>query len=279
MGDNIENTEKTDIYLRYCNLVENIGKDDPQKWNFKSNPDFTYMLEHTSYDLGIKFLEKILEYNLSEEDIKYIKLLITLNDSVGGSIKHFYNHINMKCSPSNLRYIYHSLCALNYAKSKNLKELDIIEIGGGYGGLSFYMINLANLFGIDIKTYTILDRKEPILMIKKYTGVLKKYLSAIKDMITVDVFNIDTDTNYKQFLKKNSFMISTSAYSEIPRAIQEKYTKEVINTYTSHGWISWNAIPIYDFVEKSHISYTTEEPLTGPPHLNKFVTFCPENKL
>jgi hypothetical protein len=33
----------------------------------------------------------------------------------------------------------------------NLNNIDIIEIGGGYGGLSFYLHHMSRLFNITIK--------------------------------------------------------------------------------------------------------------------------------
>ena len=46
---------------------------------------------------------------------------------------------------------------LKYIKEFDLKDLNIIEIGGGYGGLCYYLKNIAELYNINISSYTIFD--------------------------------------------------------------------------------------------------------------------------
>ena len=44
------------------------------------------------------------------------------------------------CSPTNLRYIYQSMLILKFMKEKLLNNVNVIEIGGGYGGLCFFYL-------------------------------------------------------------------------------------------------------------------------------------------
>ena len=171
----------------------------------------------------------------------------------------------MTCSPSNLRYLLHSLLFLEDMKKYKLNNIDIIEIGGGYGGLSFFIHNIAPLYEININSYIIFDLLEASLLQEKYLNALN-----IKNVHFNQLDNVDN-------LKNNSFLISTYAFSEIPMSIQKDYSEKILNPYTNFGFIAWNNIPVYNFVENSIIEYEREYPLTGP--YNYYVKYYPNVKL
>ena len=50
--------------------------------------------------------------------------------------------------------------------------------------------------------------------------------------------------------------------------------KQIINPYTSFGFMSWNSIDVYNFVENSIIEKEREFPLTGVS--NYYVTYYPD---
>ena len=77
-------------------------------------------------------------------------------------------------------------------------------------------------------------------------------------------------------LKNNSFLISTYAFSEIPMSIQNEYSKNIINQYTNFGFIAWNSITVYKFVENSIIEKEKEYPRTGGKN-NNYVRYYPIN--
>ena len=147
----------------------------------------------------------------------------------------------MTCSPSNLRYLLHSLLILEDMKKYKLNNVDIIEIGGGYGGLCFFIHSIAQLYEININSYTIFDLLEPSLLQEKYLNVL--------NIEKVDFCQLDNFNN----LKNNSFLISNYAFSEISKELQTEYIEKIINPYTTFGFLTWNFISVYDFVENSII--------------------------
>ena len=67
-------------------------------------------------------------------------------------------------------------------------------------------------------------------------------------------------------LKNNSFLISTYSFSEIPISIQKEYSEKIINQKTNFGFIAWNSIPVYNFVENSIIEKERVYPLTVSPN-------------
>merc|ERR1711991_743560 len=136
----------------------------------------------------------------------------------------------MRCSPTNLRYILHCLLILEEMKKNKLNYVDIIEIGGGYGGLCFFIHRIAKIYEININSYTIFDLLEASLLQEKYLNTLN-----VKNTYFCQLDNFAN-------LKSNSYLVSTYAFSEIPISIQEEYSKKILNPYTNFGFIAWNSI-------------------------------------
>lgn len=255
-----------DIYTDYTNYIESILTDDINKWTFKSHPDYCFVLEHVSKEEGNSYMFEIENrFNLIYSANK--QFLIELcheNDLYGNPKKYSFSNFT-SCSPTNLRYILHSLLILTYMKECMLNNINIIEIGGGYGGLCFFMYKLSHLFNITISTYSMFDLPNPLLLQQKY---LEK-----KNIYNVNYLELD----YIKNIKENSFLISNYAFTEISFDLQKKYTSQLLNQYVSHGFLAWNAVEVYEFIENKIITSETEFPLTHS--LNKFVRFKPNNKI
>ena len=256
-----------DIYKQYTDFIKNTHLTlSPEQWYFKNNPNYSYMLEHVNYNQGVQYLHCIKRdfgefYNKNEQ---YLKELCEMNDKYGRTIKNTFANF-MTCSPTNLRYIYFSLLSLSHMIKCNINETDIIEIGGGYGGLCLFILKIAPLMNIKIKSYTIFDLDEPLILQKKY---LESH--GCNDIKYYHLKNFGE-------LQKNSFLVSTFAFSEIPSIIQQEYTSKILNIYVSSGFIAWNNIPLYKFIEGCNIENRVEEPLTNPSGFNKYVFFNKSN--
>jgi hypothetical protein len=150
---------------------------------------------------------------------------------------------------------------LQYMSECQLTQVDIIEIGGGYGGLCFFIYKLAHLFGITVNTYSIFDLPMPLTLQKKYLEALNIH--------GVQFLHLDNFST----LHQNSFLISNYAFSEISMDIQNKYTAAVLNPYVSYGFLAWNFIDVYAFINNKYILVEDEVPLTAPG--NKYVYIKP----
>ena len=250
-------------YDNYVNCINYNLNLSPDKWEFKSNSNYTGILEHVCEDQGTQYLNKIRTiyssfYNSKKE---FLTNLCYKNDAFGQTVKYTFDDF-AHCSPTNLRYIYQTLLVLDYVKKEMLNNLNIIEIGGGYGGLAFYIKNIAPVFGVKVSSYTIFDLPAP-------TQLQKKYLEAHG----MDIQAAVLDSFDPAQLHKNSFLISNYAFSEIEMDLQKQYTEKVLNPYVSHGFLAWNMIQIYEFIQDKSISFRREVPLTG--QYNYFVTFAP----
>ena len=141
MKDQIEFQPGCD-YNQYQQAIEGQLMLDPTKWTFKSDGRYTKILEHVSVSEGYGYLNCILDekYNMNEHK-DFLYDICKENDKYG--LPNFHNFENFgMTSPTNLRYILHSLLIISHMINCKLKEVDIVEIGGGYGGLSLFLHKL-----------------------------------------------------------------------------------------------------------------------------------------
>lgn len=239
-------------YDEYENFVsETVNSKD--LLNFKSNNHYTYMLEHVSKEQGLEYLNVLQEILTFEEIIAFC----FLNDSLGNPTKYNYNR-GLICSPTSLRYLYHAHLALKELEKNKLK--DIVEIGGGYGGLYLAIDFLHKKYLVEINSYNIIDLSPVIKLQQLYTSNFNTEIKLFVNESNLFGSNID---------KNNLFLISNYCFSELPREIQSKYI-EFLFPKVLHGFITWNHIYTYNF----GFSYTEEEeiPYTGLK-FNKFIRF------
>ncbi len=242
------------IYIRFNYFLKSICENNDISY-FKNNDSVTYMLEHVNFNQGLEYLSLIkLKTPFTQQDIiNYCNI----NDKIGGGVKYDYNFI--KTSPSNFRYIFHTYLILNHIKNLNLNDLNICEVGGGYGGLCLAIHYFANKYNIKINNYNIIDLQDVIRLQKIYINQNNNTLN----VHFYNSINYGTDIN-----SDNLFLISNYCFSELSNNNQQKYIK-MLFPKVSHGFMAWNMIPLYDFGFK----YLEEEeyPKTGP--MNKYVYF------
>jgi len=242
------------MYTHYYNYINEIVQ-LPSLPDFKSNQHYCGILEHMSHSQGLEYLHLIkTTTNLSEESIiEYCKE----NDRIGGGVKYDFGFVHT--SPSNFRYIFHCHLILKHICNLNINDIDIVELGGGYGGLCLAINIFSSYYGIKIKRYNLIDL--PVI-----STLQKKYLDNHNLKYKVNsfsAFNYGIEIN-----EKNLFVISNYCFSEIANEYQQNYIKFLFPK-VEHGFMVWNHIPLYNFV--FNYKEETEYPLTG--HLNKYVYF------
>jgi len=244
------------VMENYVNVIKsNLNLSSQNEYNFKSQYHYTEILEHLTLELGENCLDLIkIEFRTFFDNNKeFLINLCKQNDMIGKP--HLYNYpnfMNINTSPSNFRYIYHSLLILQHMKNINLQTVNIIEIGGGYGGLSLFLNKLSHFFDIVIESYSIFDLPYVI-------DLQSKYLTYHD--INVNTFNINSKYN----VKSNSFLISNYALSEFSSIVRDTYVKNIV-PYCNHGFLIWNTPIRYDCINNI-ITVEKERPLTGPNNL------------
>ena len=241
-------------YERYVNYI--LSKDDLT--SFKSHPDYTYMLEHVSFEQG-KLYKAYVDQDTksSPEDIRQFCLV---NDSIGSPTRMRFED-DLVCSPTSLRYIWHAYIILTYFKRLAGDEpIDIVELGGGYGGLCLAIHTFAPHLGVNVRSYTIIDLDAP-------NRLQEKYLAEFS--MTFPVSCVRADTYGAPVSGTANYFISNYCFSEIDHFHQTQYIQTLFPKVI-HGFIAWNNIPLYNigFPMKD----TDEVPNTGGPH-NRFVYF------
>lgn len=222
------NESTMDNYLQCCcDAYENEEVFN----NFKKDDRYTPILEHVSYGDSLNLIAEMgsFEEFLDEELLEKIKL----NDSIGNSTKYNYNYFG-EISPSTIRYIKNSIDILRNFDTGKIKT--VVEIGGGYGGLCKVLHDF-----IHLKSYTIIDLKEPLLLSKKY---LNSFGVGVKTVSPEDSLEF----------KGNAIdlLISNYAFSEVSRELQQSYIDKVIskskNFYIIYNSISNSNLTCEEFV-------------------------------
>jgi hypothetical protein len=241
-------------YSPYANFVERICQTNDLS-NFKSNLNYTYMLEHVTTSQGSQYIDCIKQNtSISSEEIIYF---CNKNDSIGNPTRGNYDF--GVASPTSLRYIYHAHLILTYLQSLNLPSIDIVELGGGYGGLCLAIYNFSEKYSIKINSYTIID----LPSISKLQSI---YITLQNPDLNVSF--MDATTFGSNIQTSNLFFVSNYCFSEISHEFQQEYIKNLFPKVT-HGFITWNHIPVYDFGFTCKVE--DERPLTL--NLNKYVYF------
>ncbi len=220
---------------------------------FKTVPEYTQILEHTSVEYGQNYIDIIKRDNpqlLSEENLKKFKT----NDNYGGSTPHDYGDFTI--APSTLRYIKVLSDIIN--TFGDLNGFRIAEIGGGYGG----QCKIINDY-FDIKDYHIMDIPEANALTARYLNTLKvkNFRNSSFDELEVEEYDL---------------IISNYAYTELDRGLQDVYKTNIIDG-SDNGYITCNFIihfaagGNFDTYSKNELldlkgntEVLAEEPLTSP---------------
>ncbi len=242
----------TDCYTEYVNFVKTLVEKGDLT-GFKSNPRYTYMLEHVDEKLGFEYVYHIItRFPCSKEDIvTYCKT----NDEHGNPEK--YNFFGEKISPSSLRYFLHAMLILTYFDSKTSVPIRIVEVGGGYGGLCLAINYCLKFFpNLKVSSYTIVDLLEPSKLQEMY---LSRFSLSYKcEFLDAKNFGAEIPEEGDPL-----FFISNYCLGEIAVHLQEKYS-QILLPKTRHGFITWNS-PLRDI--RKVITYEEEFPKTGPHNL------------
>ena len=223
-------------YHKYSELSRDASLNDDIFSNFKRDPDYTYMLEHTSPSLGEHYVTLLLnEYEdalgrLNWEEVK-------LNDKYGGTTKYNFTRLSSFCkggtdfSPTTIHYLYLSLRMLKDLKKYQENEIDVLEIGGGYGGQCYMFYVISNFYNIDIKSYTLIDLNYAISLQRKYISKL--------GLANVKFLPCDEFDDLKSEIKNVDYVISNYALSEMSSNWSEKYLNDIVKK-SKHGFFQFN---------------------------------------
>lgn len=212
------------LYPIFCKLAAN---NDNIFKSFKSNKIYNSIVEDVCYESGIKYIDYFKNNPLIINNIEKF----SINDVLGNSKKFNYNIGSF--SPTTLQYIK----ILSDLTRYDLNNLNIVEIGPGYGGQ--YAV-LRQLF--KPKKYTFIDLTPVLKLIKKYITNLN--LDDI-ELEYLNHFNLTDSMSY-------DLVISNFSLSECDRELQDLYINNIIKN-SRHGYILYNNLRGYNHLEFSNI--------------------------
>jgi putative sugar O-methyltransferase len=241
-------TSITDIgyYKEICKLA---CEDDNCFKKFKREPKYRHILEHLSKTQGKAYLKVILKQ--SKDLLKFLEKFKE-NDIYGDPFTHFYFRTG-KISPTTLNYI--KVLGDLRKLFGNLDDMDIIEIGVGYGGQCKIVSDVFNF-----NSYTLVDLDIVLKLAKKYLTKLNvnKIEYSTQDKLSDDI--------------KCDLLISNYAFSECTKAVQYDYIRKILDK-SKRGYITYNCIygeaytreEIIEILSKNHnIKILEEIPSTLP---------------
>ena len=211
------------LYNRWEACATSIAENRMTNW--KSHPDVTYMLEH-EWELAAHIYIDYLRPFLTDEQIQRIA---SKNDLYGGASIQTIN--NIVTSPSSIRYIRHSYDTIEHIRSKNLNDVSIIEVGGGYGGLALAMFQMADIFNIRIKNYIIYDLPGVSKLQQYYLS--QHGLDTQVEWRSSDLCGSDCDAS------DTNVLVSCYCMSEIPDAYRIEYLKNLLPKIQA-AYLVWN---------------------------------------
>lgn len=202
----------------YLSIVSFASKNDLIFGKFRSCKSYRKILEHVSAQQGQQYLSDIKELNPN-----YKNLLSGLRhiDQLGNPLRYYYSRIGL-FSPTTLRYVHVHLKLIQFFKS--IEGLNVIEIGGGYGGQAAISTCL-----IPNLSWNIYDLPTVLALQKKFIDTATDN-SDVKFYSGLEIVEIPGD-----------LLISNYALSEVSRELQIEYFEKVVKK-CNRGYMTWNNI-------------------------------------
>jgi hypothetical protein len=261
------------MYENYESFIKSVLENDNlENVNFKSNTNYNAILEHVSFEQGRDYIKyiKLLFPNISFNNVVEF---VAINDKYGYPKKEkfaFSDGQTLICSPTSLRYVFHSLLILQHYKNKNSCK-NVVEVGCGYGGLFLAMCYFSKLLNINIDTYSFIDLPEICELIKKYLEINSETINISYSIHSAYNYGADID-------KTDLFFISNYCFTEISNEHRNKYI-EILFPKISNGFILWQTcfnFPIENagLINNNAKNIAEEIPQTAPVAFkNYFVYF------
>ena len=145
-------------YSQYLKVCDRAAKDSGTFANFRANLAYRTVVESCSRLHGSLYLDWLQEnspFILHDLD-KFVT-----SDKIGGPFVYQYDGLNIEISPTTLRYI-KILVELNDFFG-TLEDKDIIEIGGGYGGQCKIIYDY-----VKPRSYTLVDLPTALPLAERY---------------------------------------------------------------------------------------------------------------
>jgi hypothetical protein len=207
------------------------------------------MLEHLPGQQAVIYIKLCKEEGLTDTQIQ---AYADMCDSVGNPNRCFFSEVNLTFSPTSMRYLYHATQIL-----KANKELPIVELGAGYGGLALAINYVSTLWNKLVPAYIIIDLPGPKVLQEHY----------------LNNFSIKFPVHWSDGTNLPAcFFVSNYALAEISEENRSKYISYVFDSVLS-GFMVWNSGASFEFLSKKFKSVQVEDEYPQTGHINKVIRF------
>ena len=202
----------------YLQIISSAAHNDESFAKFRSNREYRQILEHVSKSQGYEYLR---ESGLGTSKLKEMIAKVDFLNICGLPLVYFYPRLGF-LSPTTLRYckVFDELNRL----FPNMAQMNIAEIGGGFGGQAAVLRKLSGF-----KSYTIYDLPEVHELQSRF----------------LEANNSESGVLYADGRLapsgKFDLVISNYAVSELQRELQVAYFENIVKSST-RGYLTWNLI-------------------------------------
>ena len=270
MGSSAAHDGRYDGFRSFCAQVNRHNVH-----TFRSNMYFRQIVENVSAKLGGEYYDLIVSLygerceGMNWRDFEKVMSIgspmVTQAYRFGGS--------EYRLSPCVLRYLKFTFDMLSHVAERTpLKELDVVEIGGGYGCQAVLLRAFAAQFGLVVRSYTIVDLPE-------VNNMQRTYIDACCPSMGISLADSPiacvTADEYVERGARPNFVISNYALGEFNTYWQDFYVENVVKK-TSHAYFCWNFSPanptIHEyFATVDDLIKEEESPPTNTPPVVSYV--------
>ncbi len=214
----------------YLNSCRDAALDNRYFNQFKQDPRYRQILEHVSFEEASQYASQLPVKSVLESLDRFKE-----NDKYGNPDIHEFDNLG-EVSPTTVRYIKNTFDIINRFGTD---IGNIVEIGGGYGGLCKVLSSV-----IYFSNYLIFDLEEPNMLSKKYLSKFDELNDRVQSLTLEELDEIDGI----------DLLISNYAFSEVSLDVQEEYYEKVIKKskriYMVFNPISSKNLKFSDFVDQ-----------------------------
>ncbi len=220
------------LYTNYIEAVREAIRQPPDQWTFKSDQRYREVLEHTPREFANLMLKWSLD-QLPDLDIELVRTLARRNDNIGKPLQQPIDGLGLYAA-SNMRYLAHAIRVWQYIESLGLPSVEIVELGGGYGGLAFWVRGMAHLFKAHVGAYWMIDLPDAA-----------RLQHQVAQALDLSVYPVSCESPafpaIGAFAKRENPLVCVSAYgfSEWDQETRDWYAKHLL-PHCRHGLMVWN---------------------------------------
>ena len=232
-------------YIKYLKVCTEAVADEVVFEKFRSCVDYITVVEACGKQHGMGYI-RIIKREFPHL-VSYFPLF-GKSDEIGSPEVFYYKEARQAFSPTTLRYVKVLGDLENLFGS--LTDMDIIEIGGGYGGQCKIIHDI-----MTPRSYTIVDLPEALVLTEKYLRCF-------------NIENIIYKTPNASFKNSYDLCISNYAFSEVDFNYQRRYAEKIMK-HCNKGYMTCNhfsrnrTAQMYNLEIFRKGNFSAETPLTG----------------